>query len=169
MRTVGEAIERTLEDRAPIVQWAVEEVARDFGVDPAYLAFLLRRPSSGWPTLAREDERLLRAAMRLLVSFGSSTDTDDMMMLGSDERRNVDESIRRLARWARTKLAPELKQDYLDVLVMHAGQVPLPADDIADLRDRTLVLMERYEEWLRADCDLPRRRSTASILDLLFD
>lgn len=121
MRTVGEAVERTLEERAPIVQWAVDEVARDFGVDPAYLAFLLRRPSSGWPPLAREDERLLRAAMRLLVSFGSSTDADDMMMLGADEHLRVDESIRRLARWARTKLAPELKQEYLDVLVLHAG------------------------------------------------
>jgi hypothetical protein len=177
LASVGRALQNIFERYSGSATRRVVGVADEYGVDGMYVALIIMRERTLWPKMRSEDRQALEVVARLMTGFAMLPSSTYMQVPGADIDVLVDRVMTSVAQWARQRLIPDLKREYMALLEEYAerlrplleGQRPGAVDDpLADRPAITIALMEAFETWLATDNTLPARRPMLATLEGLF-
>jgi hypothetical protein len=177
LASVGRALQNIFERYSGSATRRVVGVADEYGVDGMYVALIIMRERTLWPKMRSEDRQALEVVARLMTGFAMLPSSTYMQVPGADVDVLVDRVMTSVAQWARQRLIPDLKREYMALLEEYAermrplleGQRPGAVDDpLADRPAITIALMEAFETWLATDNTLPARRPMLATLEGLF-
>lgn len=177
LASVGRAFQNILERYSGSVMRRIVGVADEYGIDGLYVAFVVMRERTAWPTMRSEDRHALELVARLMTGFAMLPSNTYMQVPPADVEVLVDRVMTSVAQWARQRLISDLKREYMALLEEYAerlrpmleGQRPGAVDDpLADRPAITIALMEAFEGWLATDATLPARKPMLGILEDLF-
>jgi hypothetical protein len=177
LASVGRALQNIFERYSGGATRRVVGVADEYGVDGMYVALIIMRERTLWPKMRSEDRQALEVVARLMTGFAMLPSSTYMQVPGADVDVLVDRVMTSVAQWARQRLIPDLKREYMGLLEEYAerlrplleGQRPGAVDDpLADRPAITIALMESFETWLATDNTLPARRPMLATLEGLF-
>jgi|GEM_PF-2667186 len=177
LASVARALQNILERYSGSAMRRVVGVADEYGIDGLYVAVIVMRERTAWPSMRSEDRHALELASRLMMGFAMLPSTTYMQVPPAEVDALIDRVLTSVAQWARQRLTSDLKHEYMALLEEYAerlrpvleGQRPGAVNDpLADRPAITIALMEAFERWLAKDSTLPARRPMLAILEGLF-
>jgi hypothetical protein len=177
LASVARALQNILERYSGSAMRRVVGVADEYGIDGLYVAVIVMRERTAWPSMRSEDRHALELASRLMTGFAMLPSTTYMQVPPAEVDALIDRVLTSVAQWARQRLTSDLKHEYMALLEEYAerlrpvleAQRPGAVDDpLADRPAITIALMEAFERWLAKESTLPARRPMLAILEGLF-
>lgn len=177
LASVARALQNILERYSGSAMRRVVGVADEYGIDGLYVAVIVMRERTAWPTMRSEDRGALELTARLMTGFAMLPSTTYMQVPPAEVDALIDRVLTSVAQWARQRLTTDLKHEYMALLEEYAErlrpvlEVQRPGavnDPLADRPAITIALMEAFERWLAHESTLPARRPMLAILEGLF-
>lgn len=177
LASIARALQNILERCSGSAVRRVVGVADEYGIDGLYVAMIVMRERTAWPSMRSEDRNALELAARLMSGFAMLPSTTYMQVPPAEVDVLIDRVLLSVAQWARQRLTSELKHEYMALLEEYAerlrplleSQRPGAVDDpLADRPAITIALMEAFERWLATDSTFAARRPMLTILEGLF-